>query len=105
MGMPGHARGRYIQDDAAFYRITSISCSVLVSIKSLLLAHSANSTELCCVAELNYVEINLSLDQATSVILVTLVLMRRLMWSRTGLFLKKYILISFRGKYDCLFVS
>jgi len=27
MGMPGHARGRFIQqDDAAFYRITSISC-------------------------------------------------------------------------------
>ena len=29
MGMPGHARGRYIQqDDAAFYRITSISCFI-----------------------------------------------------------------------------
>ena len=33
MGMPGHARGRYIQqDDAAFYRITSISCSGLFGI-------------------------------------------------------------------------
>ena len=36
MNMPGHARGRHIeQDDAAFYRITSIPCFLLWLLKYL----------------------------------------------------------------------
>ena len=59
MDMPVHARGRYIlQDDAAFYRITSISFfHVIVNVfnsnlKSSVVCHDIDQLVLSCLTEI-----------------------------------------------------